>query len=139
MGLDPTVLQKPAIARLLSPEQRKAEKVTTPEEARTKAVNRDEAKAQSEIAGYLRLHDIQYIKPSMLKKSTLPSGWPDFTLAYRGTPLALEVKVWGIKAEPHQIVMHTKLRKDGWRVEVISGVPDVQQIFREIDGQRRDK
>lgn len=88
---------------------------------------------QGEIAQYLRLHEIQYIKPDMRKKSPLPKGWPDLTFAYRGVPLALEAKILGEKPREDQAEMHEKLRANGWRVETINGVADIQRIMREID------
>lgn len=123
------------VLALMTPQDRKplGKAGMTSDEARDKQIEKDEATCQGEIAQYLRLHSIQFIRPDMRKKSPLPEGWPDFTFAYKGVPLALEVKVWGEKPRATQVAMHDALKKDGWRVEVINGVPDVQRIMREID------
>ncbi len=108
----------------------------TSEELREAAIKKDERTAQKEIANYLRLRGLQFINPPMNKKSTLPEGWPDFTLAFRGHPMAFEVKVWGQKPRPEQIERHEKMREDGWVVHVVNSVADVVAIFQNMEVSR---
>lgn len=146
MGLDATVIPD-HLARLMSPEDRKSfgKGGMTANEARDVQMARDEKEAQQAIRKYLGCHDIEFICPPMNKRSSLPVGWPDVSFAYLpkgrdcGVPLALEVKVWGRKPRPEQSAMHARLRANGWRVEVISGVADVQRIFRELDQRENTK
>lgn len=94
-----------------------------------------ETAIQNEIAAYLRLNDIEFILPSSRKRSPLPVGWPDITACYKGIPLAIEVKTPVGKLRPDQVTRHEALRRNGWRVHVVRGVPDVQAILRGIDGE----
>lgn len=107
----------------------------TTAEAVAAAEDKAERELQGEIANYLRLHDIQFIRPDMRKRSPLPEGWPDFTFAYRGVPVALESKTPTGKLSAVQEQMHIKLKKDGWRVVVVRGLPEVQILLRFLDAQ----
>ncbi len=108
----------------------------TTAEAVAKADDKAERELQSDIANYLALHEIEFIRPPMNKRSALPSGWPDFTLAYQGVPLALEAKTPSGILSADQCSRHEALRRNGWRVFVVYGVPNVQTIFREIDAEK---
>lgn len=90
---------------------------------------------QGHIANYLNLHTIEFIRPPMNKKSILPKGWPDFTLAYKGTPVGLEVKTPIGKLSSDQVERHAAMRKNGWRVEIVRGVPEVQALLRKLDSE----
>lgn len=92
-----------------------------------------EMEIQGEIASYLRLHDVVFIRPDMRKKSPLPTGWGDFTFSYRGIPVILEVKTPAGKLSPDQVAMHLKLAANGWRVVIVRSVTDVKTLFREMD------
>lgn len=102
-----------------------------------KAETEAEMVIQGDIAAYLRLHEIEFIRPDMRKKSPLPPGWPDLTFAYRGVPIAMEVKTTAGKLSPDQVTMHPKLATNGWRVIVVRSVADVQVLFRSIDSEPR--
>ena len=105
----------------------------TSDELRQSAINKDEKAAQKEIANYLRMKGIEFINPAMNKKSPLPEGWPDFTLALPKHPIGLEVKVWGQKPRPEQEARHQKMRNNGWNVFVVSGVAEVVDILNTIN------
>lgn len=107
----------------------------TANEARDKARQRSEKEAQREISQFLRISGIEFVNPPMNKKSVLPEGWPDYTLARQGTPIALEVKVWGQKPKPEQNARHDAMRRNGWHVYVVSGAADVKDIFRRMDAE----
>lgn len=93
-------------------------------------MKKDEKSAQKDIANYLRMRGIEFICPPMNRKSILPEGWPDFTLAFEGKPMAFEVKVWGGKPRPEQLTRHDKMRQNGWAVYVVNSVADVVAIFQ---------
>ncbi len=105
----------------------------TANEAREKAMQRSEKEAQHEISQFLRISGIEFICPPMNRKSALPEGWVDFTFARKGTPIGLEIKVWGQKPRPEQNARHEAMRRNGWRVWVVSGAADVKDIFRALD------
>ena len=102
----------------------------TSAELREAAIKKDEKSAQKDIANYLRMRGIEFICPPMNRKSILPEGWPDFTLALEGKAMAFEVKVWGGKPRPEQLTRHDKMRGNGWQVYVVNSVADVVAIFQ---------
>jgi hypothetical protein len=134
-SIDPSILQKDSIAKLMTPTDRKREGVVTASEAAAKAEAKAERELQSEIANYLRQHDLQFINPPMHKRSMLPKGWGDFTFVYRSVPIILEAKTCVGKLSSDQQKLHPKLRANGWRVMIARGVADVQAVFREIDAK----
>lgn len=100
--------------------------------------HRAEGTLQRGIIAYLTQHRKKgtvagVINPPMNRRSTLPSGWPDITFAYRGKPVALEVKLPGKNAEPHQIQCHERLRTDGWLVMIVHSVADVGEVLNAVD------
>ncbi len=99
------------------------------------ADDKAELDLQGDIAQYLRLHEIEYIKPDGRKKSPLPPGWPDFTFSYRGVSIAMEVKTATGKLSPDQVALHPKLagQPNCWRVVVVRSLQEVQSLLREID------
>jgi len=102
-------------------------------ERRDKARTRSEREAQKEISQFLRISGIEFICPPMNRASALPEGWPDFTFARNGRPIALEVKVWRQKPRPEQSARHEAMRRNGWTVHVVSGACEVKEIFRAMD------
>ncbi len=102
-------------------------------EAREKSRQRSEREAQKEILQFLRISGIEFICPPMNRRSTLPEGWPDISFARKGVPTALEVKVWGGKPRPEQSARHDAMRRNGWRVHVVSGSAEVKALFRAMD------
>ncbi len=100
------------------------------------ADDKAELDLQGDIAGYLRLHEVEYIKPDGRKRSPLPKGWTDFTFAYRGVPVAMEVKTATGKLSVDQENLHPKLAANGWRVGIVRSVTDVQALLRSIDVER---
>ena len=132
------------ILRCMSPEDRASHAKAvghpnagkTAEEIRQELNKKTEKHAQKEIAGYLRMRGLQFICPPMNKRSLLPEGWPDFTLAFRGHALAFEVKAQGCKPRPEQLERHDKMRDDGWIVHVVHGVADVIAILQLLEAKK---
>jgi len=89
---------------------------------------------QGEIANYLRLHGVEYLKPDGRKKSPLPKGWPDFTFAYRGVAVGMEVKTPLGVLSRDQVSQHARMAPH-WRMLVVRGVPEVQALLRAIDAE----
>ncbi len=136
MGADKSILHNERIARLMTPEDRKREGIVTTAEAVAKADDKAERELQSDIANYLALHDIAFIRPPMNRRSALPPGWPDFSFAYKGVPIGLEAKTATGKLSSDQVLMHMQLSKNGWRVLTVRSLADVQTLFREIDAEK---
>lgn len=111
----------------------------TAQEAQEKYLAGQELALQSDIANYLRLHQIEYIKPDPRKKSPLPPGWPDFTFAYRERAIGIEAKSSVGKLGPDQIQQHERMRKNGWLIVVARSVADVQAALRRVDEELSPK
>ena len=52
----------------------------------------------------------------MDKRSPLPGGWPDFTLAYQGIPIAIECKTVAGALRPEQQQCLAKMEQNGWTI-----------------------
>lgn len=117
--------------RLMSPEDRKAIKQRTAQETVALAEAKTEKQLQEQIAALLRRQDVPYIRPAMFKKSTLPVGWPDFTFAYHGFPIAWECKIANNKPTKEQKELHERLERQGWEVATIRTLLQAQGfLFR---------
>lgn len=134
-SIDPSIIHNERFAKLMTPADRKREKVQTLSEAIDKADAKAETEIQGEIVKYLHLHDIIFIRPPMNKRSMLPPGWPDLTFCYRGAAVGAEAKTAIGKLSSDQVKCHEAMRSNGWRVAVVRSVSDVQKLFREIDAE----
>lgn len=94
-----------------------------------------EAEIQGDIANYLNLHGIIFIRPPMNKRSTLPPGWPDFTFCYRGVAVGAEAKTAIGKLSSDQVTCREQMARNGWRVPIVRSVADVQSLLRSIDAE----
>lgn len=108
-----------------------------PSEVQAAAEAKAELDLQGDIAGYLRLHDIEYIKPDGRKKSPLPPGWPDFTFCYRGIAIGMEVKTATGRLSGDQMTQHARMAApgNGWRMVIVRSLPEVQALLRAIDAE----
>lgn len=91
---------------------------------------KNERELQSQIAAMLRLHDIAFCQPRTDKRSTMTVGWPDFTLAINGIPIALECKSDVGKVSPEQQKCHDNMRRNGWNVFIIRHLSEVVSILK---------
>lgn len=123
----------PNLLRLMSKADREScgQGNELPEEIAVKIEARAEKELQREIAQYLRLQGIQFINPPMNKRSMLPEGWPDFSLAYKGKPIALECKTATGKLSREQAAMHLLLMADGWTVKTVRSLDEVRNLLKE--------
>ena len=95
---------------------------------------------QARIYAYLTQHRQagtvrEIIIPPMHLRSQLPAGWPDLTFAYRGRAVALEAKLPGKEAEPHQAERHERMRADGWLVAVVHSVDEAAAVLDAVDSR----
>lgn len=129
-------LVPPNIANRMSEADRKAHGIRTPEENRQRGERKKEKELHREIFALLRRNEIPYVHAPMFRKSELPPGWPDFTFAYQGRPIAWECKVGGSEPTEEQAQMIAKLRACGWAVSVIRSLAEAQwSLFgMEADG-----
>jgi hypothetical protein len=98
-----------------------------------------EAELQDQICAMLRRRETVFIRPAMFKRSSLPVGWPDFTFAYCGVPIAWECKsARGLPSE-EQLRMHAQMTACGWRVTVIRELREAVQILNSIGSQSQTK
>ena len=67
----------------------------------------------------------------MDRRSALPVGWPDFTFAYHGVPVVLEVKVERGRVRPEQEATLTglPLPPNQWRAAVVRSVAEVKVML----------
>ncbi len=123
------------ILRCMSPEDRKplGKAGKTAAECAEKQEYEQEKELQSQIAQFLRLKGIPCIIPPFGKKSQLPEGWPDVSLAYMGVPLAIEAKSATGKLRPEQEEMHALLRAQGWIVHTVRSLEQVRSILKIIE------
>lgn len=124
------------VLRLMSPEDRpKGPAGMLPEDCAAATLAGEERELQKQVRQFLNLKDIAFINSDPRKKSPLPEGWPDFTLAYRGVPIGLEMKTIAGKLSADQSRAHAKLSANGWVILTPRSLQEVQRLFREIDAR----
>jgi hypothetical protein len=108
--LTPIALTEEDIARLAAKKERETE-----------------VEIQDEIERYLRIRGFAFLRPRMDRETTVKIGWPDFTLAPWGIPIAFEVKTDTGKVSPEQERCHREMTSgpNGWRVMVVRNVQEV--------------
>jgi hypothetical protein len=107
----------------------------------TPELRKEERKLQEQIRAYLwGQHGLEVIIPPAVKKSALPTGWPDITFSYHGRAIALEVKTQKGKCTPEQLERHVKMRASPnfWTVEIVRSLEEVQSILRRLDHERQN-
>lgn len=109
----------------------------THEEIKDRNKKKNEREIQGQISNYLRLRGIVFCNPRMDKKSSIHEGWPDYTFAYHGHAVGIEVKSEaGIPARA-QILTHEQMRKNGWKVFIVKSVEEVKKILDAIENEQR--
>lgn len=122
------------ILRCIPPAERKPLGAAgmTAAEAVEKAKAGQEEKLQVELSQYLNLLSVEFIRPSMRKRSALPPGWPDFTFCYRGVPIVVECKTEVGRLSADQVAMRDKLQRNGWTYILALCLDDVRFVLRGI-------
>jgi len=113
-----------------------AERLALSRKSSHQADTRAERELQQDIAQYLRLRGIPFINPPMHKRSMLPDGWPDFTLAYRSVPIVIEVKNEAGVVSDEQSRMMDLLKAGGWVVRVVRSLPEVKELMDGLEDRR---
>lgn len=108
--------------KLMKPEDRARMGVMTGEEAMQAFQARSEKELQKQIADLLRLRGIAFHCARMDKKTSGSVGWPDFTMAVMGTPIAWEVKFDGGRLSSEQERTRDKMLSNGWQWRLITNL-----------------
>ena len=93
---------------------------------------RSEKELQRKIADYLRIREIAFCNPRMDKRSTMTLGWPDFTFAIKGMPIAFECKKSNGKTSQDQIKCHQNMTKNGWIVYLVRSFEQAVDIINSL-------
>ena len=88
-----------------------------------------ESRIQKQIADILTIRGIVFCRSRFDKRTTIAKGWPDFTLAINGTPIALEVKGETGKLSDAQKACHEGMKRNGWRVYVVRSIAEAVDIL----------
>lgn len=121
------------VLRRLDPSVRKSlgKAGVTAQEAQDKLGEKLERDLQRQIASMLTLHGIEFCSPRMDRRTRIKKSWPDFTFAVNGMACAFEAKRPGEKATQDQSEMHDRMRKNGWRVVVVTSVEQVRNLLNQ--------
>jgi hypothetical protein len=125
------------ITRCMSESDQRAVMGATVNEAREKAIAKDERELQRDIANYLRLHGLWFTQSRMDRRASNTVGTPDFLLAYKGRFVAWECKVaWATKLRREQAEARDRITAQGGAWKLITTIADAQAHLREMDKQQ---
>ncbi len=121
------------ILRLMNKKDRpKGAAGKTREELNEEAKNKNEKEIQLQIREYLRQKDIIFIQSRMDKRPTIKGGIPDFCFAWKGEPIALEVKREKGKCSEEQTKVQAQMISNGWNVFVVYSLEEVKKILNNL-------
>jgi hypothetical protein len=127
------VLPENVLKRMIKEERIKLGKAgLTMDEINESNEVKSERELQKHCANLLRLREIPFHVSRIDKRSTGTIGWPDFTFALEGKPVAWECKTATGKVRPEQVALHTLMRACGWRVDIIRSVKDAMESLANI-------
>ena len=106
----------------------------TVEEAQAVLMARNERELQDQIMGMLNREGIVGFRARTDKKSTIAVGHPDIWFSLGGRACAFEVKMPGKKPRPEQETMMAAMRKNGWRVVVVTSYVEARQALDNFAG-----
>lgn len=101
------------IRKCMPAELRKEMKVPTIEETQEKAARGEELKLHRDFENWCLLNQVPYVHSRTDKKSTIASGWPDFTILYDGRGCCIEFKATGGCLSNDQKEVIPKLKRKG--------------------------
>lgn len=101
----------------------------TKEECNNIQMIKSEKELQGYVAAFLRFEGIAFCHARFDRKSTMTVGWPDFTFAFNGIPIAFECKSESGKLSKEQEKCHENMRANGWRVYVITNMEQVKGVI----------
>ena len=117
------------IVRLMSPADRKALGILTPDERTAKADDRAEKELQRLCEQELSRRGIEYIHLSFRAREK--RGYPDLTFALDGVPVAVELKSATGKLSPDQVKVMQRMERNGWRTHVVRSFEQFRKIIKE--------
>ena len=125
------------IRRCMAKETRKelGKTAMTHEEANAKQDAESERELQNQLCDLLRLRGIEFCRPSMHRRSTIRTGWPDITFCIGGRGCVWEVKTEIGKLTTEQINLANRLMSppNNWRYEIIRSVRSALNFLDAIE------
>jgi len=106
----------PKMASMMSPADRKALGVLTPEQRAAKVEAQTEAPLQKLCEQELSRRGIVYLHLSFRAREKI--GWPDLTFVISGRPYAVELKTARGVVTPEQTDTLQRMSANGWRCHV---------------------
>jgi len=111
----------------------------TSNEAREKAIVKDEKELQKQVAGYLRMLGLWYAQSRMDRRTANTVGTPDFITVYKGQPVFWECKTpWAAKLRPEQAETRDAIIAQGGQWRLITALSEAQAHLREIDATKNE-
>jgi hypothetical protein len=91
-----------------------------------------ERKVHDQIANWLRLNQTWFHHSRMDRKTTSECGTPDFIFAWRGQPVAVEVKVAGNTLSEDQVRVKNEMALSLWNHRVVSSLPEMIEYLTNL-------
>jgi len=107
----------------------------TADECRSKALKGLEKDLQKQLSALLNRRGIPYINPPMHKASSLPLGWPDYSIFLPGgKTIFWEAKV-NSSLRPDQAKVRDILQNNGHEWRLIRSLFEAQEHLREVEAK----
>ena len=120
----------PNIARLMSPEDRKANGILTPEEERAQANLTLEREIHHQFGGWLYRHGFEdYYHSDPVRRPTIKSGLPDFGVYRDSRIIWIEFKVHPNKLTQSQEECFERMGRNGNIIMVCYSSPQAEEII----------
>jgi len=132
MGISKTWLPE-NIRKCMTPADRQCLGLPTSEEGIASEDAKCERDLQKQILAFLQQRDIEVSCPSMVRRSTIKTGWPDMTFAFHGAPVVFEIKTMIGKLTPEQESIAPKLKSNGWYYAVIRSIEQAREFLEIVE------
>ncbi len=119
------------LKRMPRPDRPKGNAGLTNSEAKAKHDGRLEKELQKQIANWLRLNGVFFVRSRMDKRTTVTPGTPDFVLAIEGNPVALEAKTQSDLSED-QIKVRAQMLANGWAWAQVTTLAEAKSVVEHI-------
>lgn len=126
-------LLRPEVARALSPAERKALDITTPEQDAEKYEARAEKELLTLCCNLLNQREIvwHHDRDSRGEKA----GWPDLVFCISGRAIAAELKSATGKLRPEQVTTLDQMRRNGWETYLVRSFADFEAVLDGVAAQ----
>lgn len=106
-------------------------------EITAKADRTEESDMHRQFSDWLRLHSIEFGHARFDKKSHYTLGWPDYTLAVKGStgflnPIGIEFKTALGVLSDDQLKCIARMQDNGWKVRVARSVEEAIRFVKEL-------